>query len=207
VSELTVASLVPHKERTRKERDTVAAFRSALILRFVCATQVCGSARECDEHHRRFVTQDGKALPFLRKSFSESQRAVVIGRWREATERVVRGTFWARPHGSSSPFRDSHAESKIEVPDPTRVPPSPPTDKRPREPRPVNPRPCLGNLGARDGNRTRDIHVRKRSGQSEVTPTCVSCIARGCNGRHWGAPVTAPGSIRLRFPGTSQPAF
>ncbi len=48
---------------------------------------------------------------------------------------------------------------------------------------------ALRNPGARDGNRTRDIHVGKSTGGQEVTRACVPWSARACEVRHRAATV------------------
>ena len=53
--------------------------------------------------------------------------------------------------------------------------------------------------------RTCDLQVRNTKPTQEVTRGYVSCSARACKERHWAAPATAPGSIRLQLLGLPGP--
>jgi hypothetical protein len=55
--------------------------------------------------------------------------------------------------------------------------------------------------GRPPGNRTPNPRVKRTIETQEITPTYVSCLARGGRGRHWTAPSTAPRPYTAPRPG------
>src|SRR5215469_16576684 len=67
-----------------------------------------------------------------------------------------------------------------------------------RKPLSGSSRPCKRIL-ARPASLERATFRSAIRNRQEVTPTYKWCLATACKERHWAAPVTAPGSIRLHM--------